>query len=97
MTDDELDVFERMWADGIPMSDIANALSFSARYLNSVARKNRERFPLRHAWSTEKRVYDSETLERAGEMFDSGMSIRGVAKELGISPSSAYRLKGWRT
>lgn len=80
--------FMRMWAEGVPISDMAEALSYSGSYLQHYAHHHRERFPSRL-----ERV-PAEAKREALERVDSGESMYRVAKDLGIAWQT---IQYWRT
>ena len=47
MTDDELDLMERLWAAGMPTKQIARVLWYCDHTIRARACRDRERFPYR--------------------------------------------------
>jgi IS30 family transposase len=47
MTDDELDLMERLWRAGMPSKQIARLLGYSDHTIRARACRDRERFPYR--------------------------------------------------
>lgn len=48
MTDEEVAELTRMWAEGVPVKQIARKLNYQSSYINGFARVHRDILPSRH-------------------------------------------------
>lgn len=86
MSPDELDKMERLWRGCMPVSRIAKALGYSEKTVNETAMANRGRFPYR-----KKRVPRAMAEYWAGEINAGRASVAGVAKRLGVHPTTVFK------
>lgn len=47
MTEETLNEIERLWRDGVPLKDIADAVGYTKQYVALTVCKDRKRFPYR--------------------------------------------------
>lgn len=88
MTDQELEVMERLWNRGVTASKIAAHLGYSTSGILVTAMRNRDRFPKRRASST-----DEETRDLWVSRIKSGeVTSEQVAEILGLRPRT---VAGW--
>ena len=87
MTNQELDVMERLWNRGVTASRIAERLGYSVSAVLVTAMRNRDRFPLRRGRSTNR-----ETRELWVSRIEAGeVTLDQVAETLGLRPMTVYR------
>ena len=86
MTDTELDEVERMWADGVPVADIASSMCYSESYIRHVACEHRDRLPYRS------RSLPIETRkEWVSRIMAGDATVADAARELGVAKVTVRR------
>lgn len=87
MTDQELDLMERLWKRGVSAARIAACLNYSTSAVVVTAMRHRDRFPMRRGRST-----DSETRKFWILKIKSGeVTAEQVANELGLKRHTVMR------
>lgn len=80
---DEGAEIERLWAEGLSAGRIAHAIGRPTRTVEGYARRHRDACPRR---LTGGRI--EVDMARVAEMRGAGMSIRSVAREMGVSATT---------
>lgn len=77
---------ERMWRDGVPLTEIAAALGYGRYYVEEVVSKDRERFPYRH------RQVPRRTREKWVTWIMAGRTTKAeAARKLGVKYQTVDR------
>lgn len=89
MTEQELDMLERLWNDGVAVKVIADELGYTVRTINYTVSKDRERFPLRQK-RTDETPY--QTRERWVARIRAGRAtVAQAALATGVTQSQVYK------
>jgi len=81
MTEDELDMLERLYAGPMPIRQIATRLGYSVFTVQEELARDRDRFPYRH-----KRFSRGERERWVARIRAGKATPRQAAKALGVSP-----------
>lgn len=89
-TDAEVALIERLWADGLPVSVIAECTSRQRGVISRLMSRDRDRFPKRGPRAG--RTLSEETIASAAAMWAEGMKAEEIGKRLGMSRESVVSM-----
>jgi DNA-binding NarL/FixJ family response regulator len=81
-TREEIDRLAAMWADGVPVSDMAEELGTTRATIYRCARRHRDRFPSRRT------TIDGREAAALERMWGDGESVKTISGRLGVSVST---------
>ena len=82
------DLFAQMWADGVPLKEIASEIGYSFSALNAYACDHRDKFPMRRVLVPENDGMRARWMLR---LSAGRCTVDDVAKALGVSSQTVRR------
>ena len=91
MTEDELDMLEKLYAGPMPLRQIATRLGYGVDTVQKELARDRDRFPYRH-----KRISRGERERWVARIRAGKATPRQAAKALGVSPVTISKwVRSW--